>query len=124
VVVERHARAAGETKYSIGVRTSGAFNAITSFSKLPLRLVTMLGFTAAACSLLGALYVIFGSAFAHDVVPGWVSLMTVVLLVSGVQLLTLGIVGEYVGKVYDEVRNRPKFIVADRWGPPKEGSEP
>jgi hypothetical protein len=49
--------------------------------------------------------------------------MTVVLLVSGVQLLTLGIVGEYVGKVYDEVRNRPKFIVADRWGPPKEGSE-
>ena len=47
--------------------------------------------------------------------PGWVSLMTVVLLVSGIQLLTLGIVGEYVGKIYDEVRGRPNFIVADEW---------
>jgi len=124
VEVERQARLAGETKYSFSVRTSGAWNAITSFSKLPLRLVTIMGFAAAACSLLGALFVIFGSAFTDNAVPGWVSLMTVVLLVSGVQLLTLGIVGEYVGKVYDEVRNRPKFIVADRWGPPKDGSEP
>ncbi len=119
VPVERHARLAGETKYSFGVRTGGAINAITSFSKIPLRLVTMLGFIAAGISLLGALYVLFGSAFSDDAVPGWVSLMTVVLLISGIQLLTLGIVGEYVGKVYDEVRNRPKFIVADRWGPPR-----
>ena len=123
VPIERQARLAGETKYSFSVRTSGAWNAITSFSKLPLRLVTILGFAAAFCSIVGALFVIFGSAFASNAVPGWVSLMTVVLLVSGVQLLTLGIVGEYVGKVYDEVRNRPKFIVADRWGPPKEGSD-
>lgn len=116
VEVERHARHAGETKYSFRRRTSGALNAIFSFSKLPLRVVTLLGFLAAAVSLVGAAWVIIGGVASDTGAPGWVSLMTVVLLFSGVQLVTLGIVGEYVGKVYDEVRARPTFIVAQRWG--------
>lgn len=115
VEVERNPRFAGETKYSFTRRTAGAVNAIVSFSKLPLRLVTLLGFVAALVSILGALWVVIGSLVADQSPPGWVSLMTVVLLVSGVQLVTLGIVGEYVGKVYDEVRARPTFIVADVW---------
>jgi polyisoprenyl-phosphate glycosyltransferase len=114
VVIEREIRHAGETKYSFKRRAGGAINAILSFSKLPLRMVTALGFTAAAISVVAAIYVLVGSAFDNSV-PGWVSLMTVVLLVSGIQLLTLGIVGEYVGKVYDEVRKRPTFVVAERW---------
>ena len=115
VEVERNPRFAGETKYSLTHRTAGAVNAIVSFSKLPLRLVTLTGFVAAFISILGALWVIVGGLVADQSPPGWVSLMTVVLLMSGVQLVTLGIVGEYVGKVYDEVRARPTFIVADRW---------
>jgi polyisoprenyl-phosphate glycosyltransferase len=116
VEVERHARHAGTTKYSLRRRTSGALNAIFSFSKLPLRAVSMLGFVAAAVSVVGAVWVVIGGVASDTGAPGWVSLMTVVLLVSGVQLVTLGIVGEYVGKVYDEVRARPNFIVAQRWG--------
>ena len=116
VNVERAARFAGTTKYSLRGRTSGAIHAILSFSKLPLRLVTLLGFVAAIIALLGAAWVIVTSLVSGPGVPGWVSLMTVVLLIAGIQLVTLGIVGEYVGKVYDEVRARPSFIVAERVG--------
>jgi dolichol-phosphate mannosyltransferase len=116
VNVERAARFAGTTKYSLKRRTSGAIHAILSFSKLPLRLVTVLGFLAAIIALLGAAWVIVTSLVSGPGVPGWVSLMTVVLLIAGIQLVTLGIVGEYVGKVYDEVRARPSFIVAERVG--------
>jgi dolichol-phosphate mannosyltransferase len=116
VDVERAVRFAGTTKYSFRRRTSGALNAIFSFSKLPLRLVTLFGFVAAGLALLGAAWALIGGEAGGNSTPGWVSLMTVVLLISGVQLLTLGIVGEYVGKVFDEVRARPSFIVAERVG--------
>jgi len=114
--VDRAERFAGETKYSLRRRAGGALNAILSFSKLPLRLVSALGFVAAALAVVGAVWVILASLTGAATVPGWVSLMTVVLLVAGVQLVTLGIVGEYVGKVFDEVRARPLFIVAKRVG--------
>jgi len=116
VDVERAARFAGTTKYSLRGRSSDAIHAIFSFSKVPLRLVSLFGFTTAAIALLGAMWVIVGSVINGSNAPGWVSLMTVVLLIAGVQMLTLGIVGEYVGKVYDEVRARPSFIVAERIG--------
>lgn len=115
VEVERQERLAGETKYSISKRAAGAVNAIVSFSKLPLRTVTVLGFVTAGISLLSGLYVAVSSIVSSDLAPGWASLMVVVLFLAGVQLVTLGIVGEYVGKVYDEVRRRPTFVVADRF---------
>lgn len=115
VEVERHERLAGETKYSLSKRTAGALNAIVSFSKLPLRAVTVLGFVTAGLSVLAGLWVAISSAFGSDLAPGWASVMVVVLFLAGVQLVTLGIVGEYVGKVYDEVRRRPTFVVADRF---------
>jgi dolichol-phosphate mannosyltransferase len=116
VEVERDERLLGETKYSVTKRTAGAVNAIVSFSKLPLRAVTMLGFISAAIAVAGGLFVIVGSAFGQDLVPGWASLIVVILLLAGIQLVTLGIVGEYVGKIYDEVRRRPTYIPADRIG--------
>lgn len=126
VEVERQERHAGETKYSLSKRTAGAVNAIVSFSKLPLRAVTLLGFVVAGLALLAGLWVIVSSIVADDLAPGWASIMSVVLLLSGVQLVTLGIVGEYVGKVYDEVRRRPNFVVAETYeheppvlGPPE-----
>jgi polyisoprenyl-phosphate glycosyltransferase len=116
VDVERAERFAGETKYSFRRRMSGAIHAILAFSKLPIRAVTMLGFVTAAIAIVGAAWVVVASLVGGAAVPGWVSLMTVVLLVAGVQLVTLGIVGEYVGKIYDEVRARPPYIVAERIG--------
>lgn len=115
VPVERHERLAGETKYSVLARTSGALNAIVSFSKLPLRAVTLLGLFTAAASILGGLFVIVASLLGADLARGWASMVVIILFLAGVQLLTLGIVGEYVGKVYDEVRRRPTFIVAERY---------
>jgi dolichol-phosphate mannosyltransferase len=115
VEVERHERVAGETKYSVSKRISGAINAIVSFSKLPLRAVTVLGFVTAGISIVAGLYVAISSIVGSDLAPGWASLMVVVLFLAGIQLVTLGIVGEYVGKVYDEVRRRPTFVVAERF---------
>jgi dolichol-phosphate mannosyltransferase len=113
VEVERRERLAGTTKYSLTKRTAGALNAIISFSKLPLRVVTVLGLLSSAVAIIGGIFVIASTAAGADLVPGWASVMSVVLLLAGVQLLTLGIVGEYVGKVYDEVRRRPTFVVAE-----------
>jgi dolichol-phosphate mannosyltransferase len=118
VEVERSERLAGETKYSLSRRTAGALNAIVSFSKLPLRAVTVLGFITAGISVLAGLWVVVSSIVANNLAPGWASIMVVVLFLAGVQLVTLGIVGEYVGKVYDEVRRRPTFVVADRYEAP------
>ncbi len=117
VEVDRGARFAGETKYSFWRRFTGAINAIFSFSKLPLQVVSVLGLFASGLAILGALWVIIGSALNGSIVPGWVSLASTILLAAGLQLLTLGIVGDYVGKVFDEVRARPGFIVARRIGP-------
>jgi dolichol-phosphate mannosyltransferase len=115
VPVERMERHAGETKYSFSARSSGAINAIISFSKLPLRAATVAGFFTAVVAFLGVVFIVASTAFGADLVPGWASVMVVVLLLAGVQLFTLGIVGEYVGKVYDEVRKRPTFVVAERY---------
>lgn len=115
VPAERQERLAGETKYSFRARSAGALNAIVSFSKLPLRFASVLGLIAAALSIMGGIFVVVSTLAGADVVPGWASVMVVLLLLAGVQLLTLGIVGEYVGKVYDEVRRRPTFVVAERF---------
>jgi dolichol-phosphate mannosyltransferase len=115
VPVERAERLAGETKYSVFARTSGALNAIVSFSKLPLRAVTVLGFATAGLSFLAGIFVLLSTLAGAELAAGWASMSIVVLFLAGIQLITLGIVGEYVGKVYDETRRRPTFIVAERY---------
>ncbi len=117
--VERNERLAGETKYSFKNRTAGAVNAILSFSRLPLRFVTGLGFIVFVASLIGFAVLLISRLSGTQIAPGWFSIVSVILLALGIQMLTLGIVGEYVGKIYEEVRARPQFIVAQRW----EGSE-
>ncbi len=114
VPVERNERLAGETKYSLVKRAAGAANAIISFSKLPLRAATVLGFVSAGFAIMAGIFVIVSRVSGAKFSAGWASLIVVVLFVSGVQLLTLGIVGEYVGKIFDEVRRRPNYIVAER----------
>jgi len=113
---ERNERLAGETKYSLVKRTVGATNAIFSFSKLPLRLMTGLGFFMALLAVVGLLWVIIGAIVGASIAKGWASLMIVLLFIGAAMFLFMGILGEYVGKIYDEVRARPNYVVAEEIG--------
>jgi dolichol-phosphate mannosyltransferase len=113
---ERNERLAGETKYSLVKRTVGATNAIFSFSKLPLRLMTGLGFFMALLAVAGLLWVIIGAIVGATIAKGWASLMIVLLFIGAAMFLFMGILGEYVGKIYDEVRARPNYVVAEEIG--------
>jgi glycosyltransferase involved in cell wall biosynthesis len=116
VEAERNERLAGETKYSLVKRTVGATNAIFSFSKLPLRLMTGLGFAMTLLAVAGLIWVIVGTIVGADIQPGWASLMIAILFIGAAMFLFMGILGEYVGKIYDEVRGRPNYVVAEEVG--------
>ena len=89
-----------------------AWNGITSFSTLPLRCISLIGIAAAGIGFLSILYSIAAFIFA-DTSPGWASLMCLTAFIGGLVLLSLGIIGEYVGKIYEEIKGRPTFIVAE-----------
>ena len=112
VEYERHARVAGESKYPLKKMIAFAVEGITSMSNRPIRYVTYLG---GLCSLLGlvmAVYVLI-SLFSGHSVAGWASLMMSIWLLGGLQLIALGMIGEYVGKIYMETKRRPKFILEE-----------
>lgn len=106
----------GRSKYSLRKMLALAFNGITSFSALPLRLATYVGFCAAFAGLPYALWTIYARLFTDLAVPGWASVTTIVLFMGGVQLVCLGIIGEYLGRVYDEVKGRPLYVPRERLG--------
>ncbi|MEK7091891.1 MAG: glycosyltransferase, partial [Patescibacteria group bacterium] len=106
-------RLQGETKYSLRKMLHFAFEGITSFSVAPLRLITALGFLIFIGSLVLSAYVIFGLLFLK-VVSGWASTVLPMYLLGGIQLLALGIIGEYLAKIYREVKDRPRFIIEDQ----------
>jgi glycosyltransferase involved in cell wall biosynthesis len=114
VLYDRDRRYGGETKYSIGKMMTFALDGITGFSSQPLRLASHLGLLFAGASL--ALMIglmIFKVAGGHGLVPGWTSLAVAVLFLGGVQLLAIGILGEYVGRIYEEAKQRPLYLVKD-----------
>jgi glycosyltransferase involved in cell wall biosynthesis len=113
VAFVREARYAGETKYPLRKMVKLAFDGITSFSFAPLQLATYMGFGAAAVSFCYILYAIALKTLTDRSVAGWTSLIVSVLFIGGVQLITLGIIGEYIGRIYDEVKQRPLYLVAD-----------
>jgi dolichol-phosphate mannosyltransferase len=113
----REERFAGETHYPFGKMFKFALDAITGFSYLPLQLATYLGFGIAGLSALAALAVVFSRLF-MGATPfyGQATTLVVVLFLGGVQLITLGIIGEYLGRIYDEVKGRPLYIVRETIG--------
>jgi polyisoprenyl-phosphate glycosyltransferase len=113
VPFQRDARFAGRTSYSWGKMTRYSLDALTSFSRAPLHLATLLGFAVSFLALLGIPYVIVGRIL-DFYVEGISSLLFAVLLLGGIQLITLGIVGEYVARIYDEVKRRPLYVVRTR----------
>lgn len=112
VLYERAPRAAGESKYPLGKMVSFAVEGITSFSVRPLRLVTAAGVTFMLVALVMVIYALVSLAMGR-VVAGWTSLMVSVWFVGGVTVTSLGVVGEYVGRIYLESKHRPRYIVAE-----------
>lgn len=112
VYYERHERFAGESKYPLKKMLAFAVNGITSFSTKPLKLITSLGFVMFIISIIAFIWS-FIVKVANLSIDGWSSTMCSIWLIGGLQLLCLGIIGEYVGKIYAEVKQRPRFIVAD-----------
>jgi glycosyltransferase involved in cell wall biosynthesis len=113
---DRPERFAGVTKYPLRKMLRFAADGILSFSIKPLQLSIALGLIAAALALVGIAYALFMRIFTSVWVEGWTALMIAVLFMGGVQLLCLGILGEYVGRIYSEVKRRPLYVVAERMG--------
>jgi polyisoprenyl-phosphate glycosyltransferase len=115
---QRQARYAGESKFkSVRQMLPFALDAITSFSYFPLQLATYLGFFIAAISLIAIVIVVSLRLFGqHQELTGQATTLVVVLFLGGVQLISLGIIGEYLGRIYDEVKGRPLYLVDQKWG--------
>jgi dolichol-phosphate mannosyltransferase len=113
VEYKREARTAGETKYPFRKMFSLALNAITSFSYFPLQLATYIGFVCAGVSALAILVVIVMRLIGNQAFFGQATTLIAVLFLGGVQLISLGIMGEYVGRLYDEAKGRPLYIVRE-----------
>jgi glycosyltransferase involved in cell wall biosynthesis len=125
VPYERDARHAGETKYSMRKMLHFSLDAMTSFSWVPLQLATLLGFLFSAIALL-TIPVVIALRLAGETIPGFATVLCLILLIGGIQLITVGIIGEYVGRIYDEVKGRPLYLVREtrNLGPEPAGREP
>lgn len=113
VTYKRHERVAGNTHYPLSKMISLALNGITNLSTEPLRLITSLGFTISFLSILIILWILI-ELLLGKTIQGWASTLGIVSLLGGIQLLSLGIIGEYIGKIYLEVKHRPPYIIAER----------
>ena len=109
----RHERMAGESKYPLRKMLALAMNGITSLSVKPLHLITSFGVFVAIVSFIGCLWALI-SALAGKTVAGWASMTCIICFVSGVQLICLGIIAEYIGKIYMETKQRPRYIISER----------
>lgn len=116
VPFKRQARAAGKTKYPLGKMIRFAVDGILSFSQKPLRLATWMGIFSAAAAFVGILWVFVVRLAYNQWVAGWASILTAILFLGGVQLICIGILGEYVGRIYRESKHRPLYIIRQRQG--------
>jgi len=114
VLYDRPGRFAGETKYPLRKMLRFALDGITSFSILPLRLATYLGVLVSFCSVGVAIYAVIARFVLRTTVPGWTATVVVVSLLAAAQLLMIGILGEYIGRIYEQVKARPPYLVRDR----------
>lgn len=112
---EREPRYSGRTNYTFAKMMNFALEGITSFSTKPLRFASILGFISATLGFLGIIYAVLGKLFLPEYwVTGWTALFVGIMFLGGVQLITIGIIGEYIGKIYKEVQRRPKYIIKEK----------
>jgi len=110
VYYDRKERVAGESKYPLKKMLALAFNGISSFSVKPISMVLGLGIVIITCSILALVYALISYCTGH-VVPGWTSLILSIWFLGGLQLLAIGLVGQYIGKIYIEVKHRPRYNI-------------
>ncbi len=113
---EREKRFAGEPKYTWSKLMKLAVNGLVSFSAIPLRVATGFGFLIACCSLFGIIVVLYFKLFTDKAIPGWAATVIPMLFLGGVQLLSIGIMGEYIAQIFSEVKQRPLYLVKDMLG--------
>ena len=119
VYYSRAEREAGSTHYPLSKMAALAIDGVTSFSVKPLRLITLFGFIVALVSVVGIIYVL-ASVISGYYVDGWASTTCILCFVSGIQMISLGVIGEYIGKIYLETKQRPRYIVSERKNLPEE----
>ena len=113
VYYERHERLAGKSHYPLKKMLSLAMDGITSLSTKPIKLITALGFVVAVISLVGIIWSIM-AVINENAVAGWASTVSIICFLGGIQLLSIGVIGEYVGKIYMETKKRPRYIIEKR----------
>lgn len=113
VYYDRHERIAGESHYPLKKMLALAFDGITSLSIKPIRMITTAGMLIAILSFIGVIWAVVGE-FMGNTVSGWASTVCIVCFMGGIQLLCLGVIGEYVGKIYLETKHRPRYIISER----------
>ena len=118
VVYQRNERYAGETKYPLTKMIKFAWDGVIGFSDVPLRIALKLGFSLAGVSGLVGAFAIFEkiTGWWTDIVHGWTSIIVLITFLGGIQLIVLGIVGLYISRIYDEVRDRPIYLISDTFG--------
>ena len=114
IEVENRKRAAGKTKWSLWGLTKYAIEGITSFTVKPLKIATIGGIIISALSLILAIEIVIQTLIMGKDVPGYASTITSVLFIGGIQLITIGILSEYVGKIYLEIKKRPQYIIKEK----------
>ena len=113
VYYEGNERLAGESHYPLSKMLALAFNGITSLSVKPIRIITGFGVAVSMLSFIGVIWAVV-ARFTGYVVDGWASLVCIVCFMGGIQLISLGVIGEYIGKIYLEVKARPRYIISQR----------
>ena len=108
---KRERRVAGQTKFNFIKLTRLALEGLTSFSTAPLKIISLFGFLGIICSFILSLIIIYQKLFTEYLVSGYAFLAIIILFFGSVQILFLGIVGEYIGKIYFEVKNRPHYLI-------------
>ena len=115
VYYDRHERIAGESHYPLSKMLALAFDGITSLSVKPLRMITVFGILVSIISFIGAVWAVI-SHLIGKTVAGWASMTCIICFLGGIQLVCLGVIGTYIGKIYMEVKHRPRFIISERTG--------
>jgi glycosyltransferase involved in cell wall biosynthesis len=113
VELKTHPRFAGETKYTMGKMINFSIDGITSSTAFPLRIIFISGLVIALLSFLMILYIIISKLLGMTL-PGWTSIVVPIYFLGGIQLIFMGVIGEYLSKVFSEVKNRPHYIVSDK----------
>lgn len=113
VLYDRQERVAGSSNYPLSKMLKFALDGITSFSSFPLKLATFFGFMVSIGAFVVIIYALFSKYVWHNAVPGWTSLMVATMFVGGIQLISLGVIGEYLGRMNDDIKQRPLYLIEE-----------